>query len=631
MAGQGSAETIFGTAEPVAEEKWIRLGNLAFLLNAEAIRAISWKGVEVVRAISWPVRDPSWVTLQQHTDYLSIDRGEREVSCSLAFSVADGDLDCALAVKASADGTLRVELSMTAATDFRTNRAGFTVLHPISGIAGSGLSIRHSDGSLETTAFPEFVRPDQPAMDIVGMSHAVAGVDVELTFGGEVFEMEDQRNWTDASYKTYCVPLVYPFTYTIPAGQTVKQSISLALSGERDGSANAAGADRISVREAGEVFPQIGLAVEPGWIGEPDLAVLSALGEIRNLQARLPDKPEAGYLTSLARLRDRLDAEIDAEIVIPAGSEPSAVLAGIAEALDEAGLQPARVMALPETYLSSYQPSGPWPDGPTPAEAAREARKAFPNARIGGGVLTNFTELNRCRPQAGAFDYITHGTTAIVHAADDRSVIETLEALPQVFASGQKLSDGKPYRLGLVSIGMRSNPYGADVAPNPENVRQTMARNDPRQAGLFAAAWAVGAIGAAAESGIAALSPSALTGPFGIQSDDEPVRVSPLAHVVCFAAKLSANPAMALDGLPAGVRGFSAGLGGRVRCALSNLGAAPATIALGELTGLVRILDVTSVAQAAGSPDWLDVSGASRITGSLVLDPFAIAFADLES
>ena len=48
---------------------------------------------------------------------------------------------------------------------------------------------------------------------------------------------------------------------------------------------------------------------------------------------------------------------------------------------------------------------------------------------------TRFPELispsqpvfNRKRPKAGLFDFITHTTCSIVHAADDRSVMETLE------------------------------------------------------------------------------------------------------------------------------------------------------------------------------------------------------------
>ena len=189
---------------------------------------------------------------------------------------------------------------------------------------------------------------------------------------------------------------------------------------------------------------------------------------------------------------DRPDIEL--EIVIPQDLQIDECLELVAKRCSSAGLQPARVVALPEAYLRSYQPTGPWPTGPTPHAAAVAARKRFPAARIGGGVLTNFTELNRCRPDMSVCNYITHGATAIVHAADDRSVMESLEGLSQVFASARALAGLGDYRLGLISIGMRSNPYGADVVANPDQIRLAMAGTDPRQRGLFAAAWAIGAV-----------------------------------------------------------------------------------------------------------------------------------------
>jgi hypothetical protein len=50
--------------------------------------------------------------------------------------------------------------------------------------------------------------------------------------------------------------------------------------------------------------------------------------------------------------------------------------------------------------------------------------------RLGGGMLSYFTELNRKRVPGELIDFVTHCTNPIVHAADDLSVMQTLEALP---------------------------------------------------------------------------------------------------------------------------------------------------------------------------------------------------------
>ena len=48
---------------------------------------------------------------------------------------------------------------------------------------------------------------------------------------GDTFEMEDQRNWTDASYKTYVRPLALPWPYTLAKGTVIEQAVRLSVHG----------------------------------------------------------------------------------------------------------------------------------------------------------------------------------------------------------------------------------------------------------------------------------------------------------------------------------------------------------------------------------------------------------------
>src|SRR5699024_4989680 len=50
-----------------------------------------------------------------------------------------------------------------------------------------------------------------------------------VAFDGDTFEMEDQRNWTDASFKTYSRPLSLPFPYTVEAGAAVRQAVTITV------------------------------------------------------------------------------------------------------------------------------------------------------------------------------------------------------------------------------------------------------------------------------------------------------------------------------------------------------------------------------------------------------------------
>ena len=135
-------------------------------------------------------------------------------------------------IKGAADGTLRFEASARAVSDFVTNRTGFVVLHPLEGVAGQPVEVLHTDGRTERSTFPELVDPMCPFQDIRALTHEVLpGVRVTCTMQGDAFEMEDHRNWNDASYKTYIRPLAKPWPYTLKAGETTAQSVVMTIGG----------------------------------------------------------------------------------------------------------------------------------------------------------------------------------------------------------------------------------------------------------------------------------------------------------------------------------------------------------------------------------------------------------------
>ena len=631
---------VFGTNEIESASRAVCLGGLAFTIDSVALRTLTWHGVEVVRAISWPVRDSNWITLPQDILSESFDESNGAAAYALEFTAFDGLLACNLNIEANAAGSVRADLEMKAVEDFRTNRAGFTVLHPVNDVAGEPLSIVHSDGSVEASAFPNLISPGQPAFDIAGLRHAVGTAQVEIEFEGEVFEMEDQRNWSDASYKTYCPPLVFPFTYSIKKGETRRQSIGIALSGQRPESAAASSIPGIELRESGEAFPAMGLSVEKGWTGSgADASALKDCG-VSHLQIRAGPEIDTDFLSEAAELATSTGAEIDLELVMPSDSSAAEFLELAAQSVRSAGLKPARAIAVPEPYMNSYQPSGPWPKGPAPQEVIKDAREAFPGAEIGGGVLTNFTELNRCRPDADSCDFVTHGITAIVHVSDDRSVVEALESFPSIFKSATALGGRLPYRLGLVSLGMRSNPYGDSVAPNPEGIRQTMAMHDPRHCGLFGAAWAVGALAATEGNSVNAISLGSPAGPFAVVSEKQPVpragldgiadsEVIPLYHVFRFAAGLKANSRVSVEGLPPGLRTFAAASGnGTIKCAIANLGRGTAEANFSEFELRACVLGRGSFGDAVRFANWVEASLA-KSNGRIALEPFEVAFAEI--
>lgn len=201
--------------------------------------------------------------------------------------------------------------------------------------------------------------------------------------------------------------------------------------------------------------------------------------------------------------------------VITPDTAPGASLRTLAYHLNGFATEPAGMLLTPAAYLASYQPDGDWPDTISPEQLRALGREIWPTMPLGGGFPTYFTELNRCRPDPAAIDFLTHATSPIVHAADDLSVMESLESLPHIFASARALAPDVPYRVTTSAIGAWTNPYGGSLTPNAAGERVTLSDNDPRQRGLFAAAWSLGYM-ARAIGRIDALTLSALGPPFPI-------------------------------------------------------------------------------------------------------------------
>lgn len=610
-------KALFGTDElPLALEP-VDLGPLSFLASETAVRGIAWRGGELVRSIDYPIRDGGWGTLATRTLARS---GGREAGGGYryrrSFETEEGSVGGQFGLDADAAGRLTLHLVLTIRRDVRLCRAGFTLLHPIAGLAGEKLTVVKPDGTTLETVFPLLIAPAQPATEIAGLRYAVGGSTVAIAMAGDLFEMEDQRNWTDASYKTYGVTGTFPFAFEARAGERIEQTLTLRFSGAGRAPAAAGQQSLRLARGADERFPELALAVEAGWPAEADLpASLAGLRRLVRLDLRQTLDLAAVGLPGGA-------APVDLELIVADDmAEGQRQMQGLADALAGIGVVPEHVMALPAAYLRSYQPNGQWPTGASPAEASAAARWAFPHARIGGGVLTNFTELNRCRPEPGGIDYLTHGTAAIVHAADDLSVFQTLEALPQVFASARAMAPGKSYRLGLTAIGTRSNPYGAGLTKNPAGRRLPMTDADPRTGSLFGAAWLVGIAAATAAAGIELLTLAAPGGPFGIAT-------APGLHVLQRLAAMQGQKRLQPAGVPGDVHVVAVAAGQGASAMIANGIAVPQQV---EWAGPARVavLDAGTMA-AAGAPDWVGRTLAEH-GGSLTLPPYAVAFVDFDA
>ena len=159
---------LFGTDQPVAPPRVLKAGPLTAELEAGNLRYIRFSGLEMIRAISFIVRDKNWGTYDPAISDLVVEEsGDR---FRVAYSAVAKDAAQGFAYEAeitgSADGSLRFAAKGRALTDFLTNRTGFVVLHPAS-VAGKTASVTETTGRAFDTKFPELIDPgaadDEPA------------------------------------------------------------------------------------------------------------------------------------------------------------------------------------------------------------------------------------------------------------------------------------------------------------------------------------------------------------------------------------------------------------------------------------------------------------------------------------
>jgi hypothetical protein len=634
---------LFGTDEPVTPPVILQAGPLRAELEEGNLRYIRFHGREMLRAISFIVRDRNWGTYRPAISNLEIRQQADafEVTYDAVASDALQTFRYSATIAGRSDGSLTFKAEGEAVTDFLTNRTGFVVLHPIEGVAGEACTIEHVDGRKVETRFPDLIDPVQPMMDLRALTHEFApGFKVSCRMEGDAFEMEDQRNWTDASYKTYVRPLALPWPYTLKGGERVGQQVALAVVASSHAKMQPRDEGvKLSLHPADLTLPPLGLALDPKDLDET-VQALGSLREAHPHQIVIAYDPGLGHdASTLARAVDvgqQIGAELWLEAVMRSLDYFEQEVRDLGQVVQDLGAPFTTVLVSPAADLKCTLPGSPWPSCPPLKDLYEAARQAFPGVRLGGGMFSFFTELNRKRPPAEFLDLVTFTTSSIFHAGDDRSATEGLESLPAIASTVQSFIQDRPYHVGPSAIGMRANPYGESPTLNPNNIRQAGNGMDPRQRGLLAAAWLVGYYAHFARGGASAITIGSGVGDFGLVHTkggyakpwfDDHGGLYPVFHTFKGLASLNGFPAMDVQSsIARDVQSVGAVVGGRAQIWIANLTGMVRHIEVPKKTlKRVSILDESSFIAMCQNPNALDATEVDLTSSNLMLGPYAVA------
>ena len=361
------------------------------------------------------VRDPDWGTVPstvRSATVASLAEGEGVAIEAMHDPVG---FEWRATVEARERGELSFTFDGSARRSFEYRRIGVCVLHPWRAYVGATYEATTPLGP-RRGSFPMRIAP-QARVDgsyrpmIEAFSHLAVtftgGQVLEADLEGDLFELEDQRNWTDGSFKTYSTPLARSKTRRMRAGEHVRQRVVLRLKGAAPPTTEPDVPSASVGGRTGRVVPPIGMSVTsepiegaqhvkvPLVAADPDLDSLA--------QARGPSSwrslvdPTA---PSVDRLAPRLRALPIARVLVSRTDEETASR----DLVDEV-----------------------------------RARLGLEGVPFAGGTSTFFSELNRNPPERDTLDGVAFAISPEVHAVDERSIRETLEIQAQVLAQARDL------------------------------------------------------------------------------------------------------------------------------------------------------------------------------------------------
>jgi hypothetical protein len=162
--------------------------------------------------------------------------------------VRPGPLDVSMTITAGPDRII-AEASAHARSDVELARLGWCVLLPSDVYAGAAIELDQSDGPDLTMPF-EIARQTFGSIYPKGLFEPASSlalhagdVSVKLRMEGGRFDLEDQRNWSDPSFKAYPAPRG-PWPMRMRAGERLDQRTVVTVAGVRESARLADRAER---------------------------------------------------------------------------------------------------------------------------------------------------------------------------------------------------------------------------------------------------------------------------------------------------------------------------------------------------------------------------------------------------
>ena len=457
-------------------------GLINMLLVDGDLRKIKIGSEEIIQRIFFAVRDKEWLNVPYAvTGFRKEIKDKKQLyDYQLLFHEPPVHFISTVTVTLD-DRTITIEAHGKPLSSFLKNRIGFCLHLPLR-VRNKRYKVIHPDGSSVTSVFPDLVSPHQPSINIASVEWSTADYDVNLSFEGDIFEMEDQRNWTDASYKIYSTPLALPFPVEIDERDAVYQKIVVSCFPQRIAEKNVHNSPNTEQPDKTFSWPDIGIACPK------DISSVSfLLTEGRELpfsffriDFRFYQPEWKNTACNEIMIAHALNVKIDAFLYL--GNNHVAQADDFIKWVNALPVQPE----FHSIGLLSYE-SFVLTDERL-QQISGLLRSRFPRVPVGGGTDANFAQINRNRPDASCLDFICYSIQPQEHASDPFSIIENIQGQADTVRTSLSFGTGKEVHIASLSFFRRFNANTDFVSPDG------VMREYACMGTHFEAGWFVGAL-----------------------------------------------------------------------------------------------------------------------------------------
>ena len=480
-------------------------GGFTLDLAREAIRNIRYEGVQLIDLLYTAIRPSDWSTLKSD----EYDADVKVVGSDCVITIKESLANALVAttkVILSASNNFSVAYELKGLAEYSVNRWGICFCLNTEEWMGATVTSAGNSYSLLQDISPQRV-VDGVIQGLFPASHEVKLIAADQRYisavsSGRVLEAEDQRNWTDNTYKIYSGSLSEPRPFITSAGSTWKQSVNFEVGVPKQPSVDPT---KILVREI-EALPSIGLQFNTDSLLTPDdlekALVLLEIDHLRINEEALTSQKIAttasnGLILETALLSSNKDEVLKAEVLnlsqrVPAGSRLL---------IQRQGREVVEAAELPKNdSLNTFIPG-------TDAYLVDLHRESF--------VFANS---------------VSYSMAPTVHSTDNETIFKTLATQKESIEFAQKFLAPQVF-ISPITFSTRGNPETGHSRDRRINFA------DPDAAILIrtieGAAWTLGSIYSVASAGAFSGSWHELFGEYGIiYSQSGSIKFSPTFHAI---------------------------------------------------------------------------------------------------